>query len=318
MKIKSLLVLFCLFLQLGNSWAQKGKREYSGLFDSYYYKGIQNLSFTANGGVSSYLGDLCELPGCMSYAFGVGVNYKMWPRVQFGTEFHYINLKGTDLLATRNIQFTSTNLEFLAFGRFFMIDDIVRISRDRGHESRFFKAYLMGGAGLLRYSPTSSYFAPPTDSAFVVSEGVGYPRMGVVIPAALGLTWKISNRISLITEAGYRFTFTDYLDDVSVRANTGKNDGYGILDFKLQFHPFVPAKKKAKTLAPPQKYEGPKGTDTWKNRKKEEPVQKRNNYYEEEPTEEEKPEEEPNPDEETPVEEEEPTLEEEPVEDELK
>ncbi|MBX9852067.1 MAG: hypothetical protein K2X86_09945, partial [Cytophagaceae bacterium] len=283
------------------------------------YKGIQNLSFTANGGVSSYVGDLCNLPGCMSYAFGLGVNYKLWPRVQFGTEFHYISLQGKDQqLTSRNLQFSSTNREFLAFGIFFMIDDVIRISRDRGNESRFFKAYIVSGVGLLRYSPTSSYFAVPTDSAFVVPEGVGYPRMGLVLPAGLGLTWKISNRISLITEAAYRFTFTDYLDDVSVRANTKKNDGYGILDFKLQIHPFVPAKKKTKTLAPPQKYEGPKGTDTWKNRKKEEPVQKNNNYYEEEPTEEKKPEEEPNPDEETPTEEEEPTLEEKPVEEELK
>jgi hypothetical protein len=73
----------------------------------------------------------------------------------------------------------------------------------------------------------------------------------------------------LIVEANYRLTFSDYLDDVSVRGNPKQNDGYAVFNIKVQYTPTAPkTKKKRKAHAPPPAYEGPKGTDTWKNKKK--------------------------------------------------
>ena len=302
MKIKQGIIVFIFSFFAFNVFSQQ--REYSGFFDSYYYKGKRNLNFTINGGLGLCL---CDLPMEPGPSFGAGVNYKLWPRMMFGTEFHYMMFSGTDNEGTRNLQFSSTNMEFLGYARFYMIDDIIRIARDRGREGKFLKIYFMTGIGLNRYSANATYTkpAPPTDSTLIYDEPSS--GMALVIPAALGFSWRISNRVSLITEAGYRYTFVDYLDGISQRVNPNSKDGYMVFDLKIQFSPFMPAKKKSKRLAPPDKYEGPKGTDTWKNRKKEEPVQRRNNYYdmeeEEQPQEEQQFDEDGNPIEPAPLEE---------------
>lgn len=321
--MKNRFIIACLLLltNLTSGFGQ-GKTEYSGFFDSYYYKGKHNLNFTLNVGFPFYFGDLCEVCFDPGIGFGVGVNYKLWPRVMFGGEFHYFMMKGSDNLTTRNISFTSVNMEFLGYGRFFLVDDIIRVAADRSRPPKFLKMYVMTGVGLLNYKPSSEFTepSPPTDSSFFIPESGG--GLGVVIPFGVGFSWRISNRFSIVTEAGYRLTFTDHLDEVSLRGNPKKNDGYALIDVKIQYSPFAKKKKKAKTLAPPEQYDGPKGTDTWKNRKKEPPVQKRNNYYdyeEEETPDEENPDgenpdgenpEEENPDGETPPEEETPTEEE--------
>lgn len=297
--MRKILLLLSAILLLGSvTFGQKGKLEYSGFFDSYYYKGKQNLNFTGNLGIGFYRGDLCEMCFKPGLGFGLGANYKMWPRVMFGTEFHYLRLTGTDEEFRRNLSFESTILDFSIYGRFFLVDDVIRVAADRGRKPKFLKTYVVAGIGLINYSAKSSFTqpSPPTDTSLFYEENIGYPRTSFVIPVGLGFSWRISNRFSLITEASYRITFTDYLDDVSERGNPDKNDGYGMIDLKLQYSPFAPRKKKKKSMAPPDKYEGPKGTETWKNRKKEEPPRKNDYYDEEVPAEE-------TPSEETPAEE---------------
>jgi hypothetical protein len=283
---KSLLFVAVLFIFF-NSFSQQGKREYSGFFDSYYYKGKHNLNFTGNFGLSFYQGDLCSVCLKPDISFAVGANYKVWPRTMFGAELRYLKLSGKDNVTTRNLAFNTSGIEFIAYGRFLLIDDIVRVAADRTRPPKLVKPYIMAGFGFYNYSP-KSYFTktpPETDTAFYYNENKG-GGMVAVIPVGFGISWRISNRVSLLTELSYRFTFTDYLDQVSQRGNPKRNDGYAILDFKLQFSPWAAKKKKVAPTTPPQKYEGPKGTETWKNKKKEEPVRKNNNYYEETPTEE--------------------------------
>ncbi len=43
-----------------------------------------------------------------------------------------------------------------------------------------------------------------------------YSRIQIVIPMGLGIRYKLTNNFDLGLEVGYRHTFTDYLDDVSV------------------------------------------------------------------------------------------------------
>jgi hypothetical protein len=47
------------------------------------------------------------------------------------------------------------------------------------------------------------------------TEGVSYSRLQVAIPAGVGFRYKVSPRSDISFEIGYRFTFFDYLDDVS-------------------------------------------------------------------------------------------------------
>jgi hypothetical protein len=49
------------------------------------------------------------------------------------------------------------------------------------------------------------------------TEGVKYSRFQPVIPVGLGARIHVNPFFNILIEGGYRFTFTDYLDDVSKR-----------------------------------------------------------------------------------------------------
>lgn len=285
MRVRVLLAFICLIISgLCNYGNAQGKRhrEYSGFFDSYYFRGP--ITYTVGVNMTAYRGDLSTgLIGTNSLGYGmsIGANYKTWPRIAFGGEFSYFTLSGKDFDSKRAISFTSTNMELLAYGRFYFVDETVRVAPDRKKERDlvFFKPYFTTGIGFLLYTPVS-VSANYTVDSLTVSEGKSYPGYGPVIPVGLGFSLSHSHRLSFVLEATYRFTFTDYLDDVSARGNSPKKDGYGFVSFKVQYCPGAPAKKKKQNLPPPEKYDGPKGTKTWKNTPREKPTPK-NNYYQE-------------------------------------
>lgn len=290
MRLKLLFVFSVLLMSgLSNDILAQGKRqrEYSGFFDSYYYRGP--ITYTLGFNAAAYAGDLSPL-GFNSLGFGasIGANYKVWPVVVLGGEFTYFTLTGKDTDANRNISFTSTNMELLAYGRIYFFDEVVRISPDRKKEREltFFKPYFTAGAAFLMNTPVSVNNGIHSDSALGGVEGKRYPGYGPAFPVGLGFSLHPSHRLSFAIEATHRFTLTDYLDDVSKRGNPSSKDAYAFLSFKVQFSPSAPKKKKKMSLPPPTQYDGPKGTKTWKNTPREEKKKPNNNYYEEQPLEE--------------------------------
>jgi hypothetical protein len=251
-------VLFSLLIwtvQQQNVWAQKNNSplEYSGFFDSYYHRGPFN--YTLSGGLAGYSGDLCGGIGCqkLGYNFGLGFSYKTWPRVYFGGEFNYFTLGATDEVKTRNISFTSTNFEIIAFGKFYFIDDIVRVAVDRKKKHKNLKPYFTMGLGGLVFIPKSTYDSIPADGV-LKSEGLTYPGITAVFPAGFGLQYVITPRVSILGELTYRLTISDYLDDVGlIRGNNkGLKDSYAFVNIKLQITPAAPAKKKKRVLPVPE------------------------------------------------------------------
>lgn len=249
MKLKGLIVAIVSILLFNNSGsAQKQELEYSGFFDTYYFRGP--WTFTLGGGVAAYNGDLCKIYNCNSFqpAYAFGLHYKLWPRVAFGGELTYFNLEGRDQNLTRNIAFTSNNFEIDAFGRFYLIDDIVRVAADRRKKPRRVKPYIQLGLGALYYNPTSFYTPQPTDSVYLQSEDKKYPGVTMVIPAAFGIGFWFSHRVSITTDINFRYTLSDYLDDVSVRGTGNGKDSYAMVMVKLQYAPWAPKLKKRKKL----------------------------------------------------------------------
>jgi len=263
---KSITLLSIFFLTFFVSFAQfKRQREYSGFFDTYYYRGP--ITFTLGGGITNYRGDLTDglsLKG-LGAGFSLGANYKLWPHIVFGTEFSYLKFHSTDFNTTRNLSFSTTGYELQAYGRLYLIDEIIRVAPDRKKESHytFCKPYIQLGLGGLFYNSTLNYDSITTQIKASVGSGSG---IAFVMPVGMGLQFTITQRSSLCLEYIYRFTTTDYLDNYAY----GKNDGYGLLQAKFQFAPTAPKKKKKLNLATPAKYEGVKGTETWKTRKQQE------------------------------------------------
>jgi len=268
-----LIFIFCA-VSIFQAQAQ-GKRqiEYSGFFDSYYYRGP--ISYTAGLGISSYRGDLTNnaFDFNPAVAFSVGANYKTWPRTAFGAEFNYVMLSAKDKDTNRNLKFTGNVMSIGAYARFYLIDDIIRNARDRSSKPKVFKPYISAGINYLMYSAKPTYAGATTDTILFESG----PTKSFGIPVGLGFQWAITHRVGFVTELQYNFTFTDYLDGVSARGNPSQKDGYALINFKLQICPSAPKMKKAKSLPPPEQYDGPKGTETWKTRrakeKERQPVQ---------------------------------------------
>lgn len=247
------------------SFAQfKRQREYSGFFDTYYYRGP--ITFTLGAGMSTYRGDLTDGLGLkgLSYGLSLGANYKIWPHIVLGAEFSYLNLQSTDFNQTRNATLASTGYELQAYGRLYLIDEIVRIAKDRKKESQytFCKPYIHLGVGAMMFHSTTTY------AGFSSLSVDGGSTITLALPTGLGLQFTITQRSSLCMEYVYRFTTTDLIDNITYIGS--KNDGYGLAQVKFQFAPTAPKKKKKMSLPPPAKYDGPKGTDTWKTKKQQE------------------------------------------------
>lgn len=232
---------------------KKRELEYSGFFDSYYYRGP--IAITVGGGLVGYMGDLDKGFPSKSFSpvFSLGANYKVWPRTVFGAEFSFFNLKAEDTTATVNAAFKSTNLELDLYGRFYFIDDIVRVAADRTRKPRRLKPYVTLGIGAIHYSTTTT-FGPISgiDSSLAVIDSNTTPRItgavpasgfALVIPLGLGLSYSFSHRVSLMGEVTYKYALSDNLDGISILP-AGLSDSYYMFQLKLQLAPWAPKVKK--------------------------------------------------------------------------
>jgi opacity protein-like surface antigen len=257
-------------------------RNYSGFFDTYYYRGL--LTYYAGAGMSLYRGDLSSTTGFdgAGLALTVGGHYKIWPHIVLGLEGSYFTFSGKDQNTERNLSFTGSGFELNAYGRLYIIDEKIRVAPDRHKERRvtFCKPYIQLGLGFLNYSNTATINSPSNLPPGTKIESYKNPAFTPILPIGFGFQFNINPRMSFTIDYIYRFTLTDYLDGVSELVKSTKNDGYGALMFKFQFAPSAKMKSKRKTLPPPAQYDGPKGTQTWKNRKKEEPAPKNTDTYE--------------------------------------
>jgi opacity protein-like surface antigen len=291
------LLTFCLSYKIGAQTLKQtlgvsNKREYSGFFDSYYYRGP--LGITGGAGTSMYMGDLSNGYGTPGFAYNLGVNYKFWPRTVFGIEYHHQSLAATSN-DTIPVSFKGSNWGLNFYGRLYLIEDIIRKAQDRRTNKKV-KPYITAGVGFIRFKSTGTLGAKSALTA-------GFP-------AGLGIECKISNRLQIIPEFTHMFTFNDRID---VAPLGGGKDGFSQIVLKVQYCPFAPKQKKKIKTAPADPNQHREEHQEWRKKKEkpkpiEEPLPGEENLDEEpkeEGTEETPTEEQPT--EETPKEEEKPT-----------
>ncbi|MCU0415633.1 MAG: porin family protein [Cytophagaceae bacterium] len=255
-----------------SAWSQiKPKREYSGFFDTYYQRGL--ITYYGGVGMTNYRGDLVKTFSLQGSSFGIsaGAHYKLWPHIVVGAELSYLNFSANDFNTARNLSFSGWGFEWGAFGRFYLIDEVIRVAPDKRKEgsASFCKPYIHLGINGLLYNSTA-VINEPTVLISREIEAIKYPRLAAAFPVGFGLQFRINNRMSVCPEYAYRFMMTDKLDGIDNLFGETKNDGFGTLMIKFQYAPSAPKQKKPVSLAPPAPYTGPKGTSTWKTRKQEE------------------------------------------------
>lgn len=179
----------------------------------------RSLLATFGTGTAAYLGEMTN-PGSLGkirYNVVVGGEYYLSRRISVRADLTYFNISGTDATANddrveRNLSFTANNFEISATGAFNLFPNGRRFYQRPG-----FNLYGFAGIGVLYMNPKAEFQGEKVALQPLQTEGIKYSRIQPVIPYGLGARLKFGPFINILIEGGYRKTFTDYLDDVSVK-----------------------------------------------------------------------------------------------------
>lgn len=195
-----------------------------------------SMDFGLNLGASNYMGEI----GGMQFdanpflvdmlvpqtgmAFGGFYRYSFNDRLSAKVQLNWVRIHGADSLSdpdeapqrfARNLSFRTDIFEVMLTGEYnwLVINDISRRSRKRID----FASYAFAGFGALLYYPHAKlddnwYYLRPLATEGVDNE---YNEMTIAVPLGVGAHFTIENKYRIGMEIGYRFAFTDYLDDVS-------------------------------------------------------------------------------------------------------
>jgi Domain of unknown function (DUF6089) len=195
-------------------------------------------------GTSSFLGDVGGAdregtalvndlnPSSTRFALSAGVRYKRHPQLAAKAVLTFAWVNGSDSKTgeffrnNRNLSFGSPVIELSAQGEFYFNKEkrasIYRISKLSGKKVRNTLFYVFGGVGVFWYHPMAKYNGSWYNLRKIGTEGqnlAGGPKkylgLSVSIPIGIGVKFPISRQLAVGAEFGPRYTFTDYLDDVS-------------------------------------------------------------------------------------------------------
>jgi hypothetical protein len=180
----------------------------------------------------NYVGDLDPSPGIfgpgVKYTrqnFGVCVLQKLRPRLSFRGNLSYGNIQGSDMgnasYSRKDIYRKARNLSFRNHIWELKADVILDLVSFWGKSIKRpdYVPYLFAGLAYFHHNPQAK-----TPEAFgrhwvnlqpMRLEGKAYSLNQICIPVGIGFRYKIDKNIDLAFEIGVRYTFTDYLDDVS-------------------------------------------------------------------------------------------------------
>ena len=147
----------------------------------------------------------------------MGFEVRLWPKISARLESSYYQIRGDDALAPfgsytrqRNLSFSSNNLEVNLLGVFFL----------KSYKNNFFDRwpidpFLTAGVGFTTNNPTTQYQGETVKLRKLQTENIQYSGIVMVLPVSAGIKIKVSEFINVNFEMAFRFTPTDYLDDVS-------------------------------------------------------------------------------------------------------
>ena len=187
----------------------------------------QEGEFGISAGVAHYFGDLNPNVHLNQPKIAVGIFYKR----QFGNYVavrlsgHFAQLGYSDIYNTqnqfehrRNLSF-NTNIWELALQGDFNFFKFVP-----GNADFRYTPYITFGIGTFSYDPYAYYQGQKIYLRPLGTEGQGsaaypdrkpYGTMAVCFPLGVGIKYNLNPKMNIAVEVAYRFTTTDYLDDVS-------------------------------------------------------------------------------------------------------
>ena len=176
---------------------------------------INSIKLIGGIGSTAYFGDLCSGMDCLTPRPNMvfGIEYRLDESITVRSEINWVRLSGSDkggVWESRNLSFKSNNFEFSAA----VLYDIFEYNK-MYRRRHLFSPYVFLGVGLTTNNPTAELNGERHSLRPLQTEGVSYSGVSFVVPYGAGVKIKVSPVLNLALEAGYRWAFTDYLDDVS-------------------------------------------------------------------------------------------------------
>jgi hypothetical protein len=194
--------------------------------------GQYNFDYGISAGGSSSLGEIGSGAakksvlssfdfGNIGWSLGGFARYKVIPNFAFKGALNYLRLSGDDKNSSsptrkaRNLNFKNDIFDISTTGEIYVysINDV----GGTGRYNPDFNLYVFGGI--------SAFFSNPKGQDDLTgdwvslrplkTEGVTYSSLNLSIPVGVGFYYTLQRKFRLGLEFGWRFTFTDYLDDIS-------------------------------------------------------------------------------------------------------
>ena len=182
----------------------------------------QRSEIGAFGGASFYLGELNpNVPFALSRpAGGIVYRYNITPRWAVRANISFAEVTASDAKTNkkdpRNLSLKSPITEISATVEL----NFLRIYTENG--ANHFAPYIFAGIGVFSFNPQAELDGKTYALQHLGTEGQGlagqkkfYSLANVAIPFGLGFKYNVTKWLTLGIEWGMRYTFTDYLDDVS-------------------------------------------------------------------------------------------------------
>lgn len=188
---------------------------------------VHDGEFGISAGAAQYFGDLNPNPRFNTPNFAAAAFF----RKQFGN-YVAVRIQGSyaflaysdkyntsnEFMQRRNLSFNSNIWELALMGDFNFFKFVP------GSEYNRFTPYITLGIGAFNYDPYTYYQGQKVLLRSLGTEGQGsalypdrkpYGSMAICFPLGVGVKYSLNRRMSIGFEVLYRFTTTDYIDDVS-------------------------------------------------------------------------------------------------------
>ena len=163
----------------------------------------------------------------------IGYKYTVYKKLYARANFSFARLSGDDQLTleefrqNRNLHFRSNVFELAVMAEYefpinFRKGHIYDIKGASGWKSGGSSFFVFAGIGAFYFNPKAQVNEEWVELKPLRTEGQGLPggpdeynRVSLAIPVGVSITKRFSQKLSLGLELTYRYTFTDYIDDVS-------------------------------------------------------------------------------------------------------
>jgi opacity protein-like surface antigen len=170
-------------------------------------------------GGAGYMGDLNPNNPVKMSGGTAGIMVKRNFNQYLSASIHYsiASIAGADSTST-NQQFVNRNLSFKTpLSEISLVGELNFLKYIPSVTTNRFTPYVFAGVGLTTFKPQTVYNGQTIDLAPLRTEGqtTQYSTKAISAIYGTGFKYNLSGAWNIIADIGYRYAFTDYLDDVS-------------------------------------------------------------------------------------------------------